>query len=179
MTTANVGSLGLSLFDLSKLAWRGRWPFLVALLLGTLLAVTLEQRLNRPATLARSLDEWDIPTLVANLNRKGLGLRMVSVQKDGVILGEAFLTTTEQDWSDLNELPKLREQIHRWQGTLHCQRKMNEYGLSYQVDNWGDCCLEAGRFVFLGDRELLARVRAALSEVVASGDSAPAPTTRP
>src|SRR5262249_27697588 len=142
MTTAIVDSLALSVSDVSKLTWRARWPILVTLLLGTLLAVTLGQHLNRLATPARSLDDWDIPTLVANLNGKGLGLRMVSPRKDGVIFRDAYLTTTEQDWSDLNELPRIRDRIHRWQGTLYCHRKTKEYGLADQGDTWGDCCLE-------------------------------------
>jgi hypothetical protein len=173
MTTAIEASSGFTPLDVSKLSWRAGWPFLAALLGGTLMAVALWQRLDGPAKPALPLHDWDIPQLVSYLNGQGLGLRLVPPQKEGVLDKEAFLTTTDQSWSDLNQLPKIRERIHGWHGTLYCLRNKEGYVLSGQVDVWGDCCLVAGPFLFFGDRDLLARVRAALNEPVASGDSFP------
>jgi hypothetical protein len=173
MTTTIEACLGLTTLNVRKPSWGAVWPFLAALLGGTLMAVALWQRPDGPAKPARPLNDWDIPQLVSYLNGQGLGLRLVPAEKDGVIDREAFLTTTDQDWSDLNVLPKLRERIHCWQGTLYCLRNKEGYVLSGQVDSWGDCCLVAGPFLFFGDRELLARVRAALSEPASSGDSFP------
>jgi hypothetical protein len=76
-------------------------------------------------------------------------------------------------------MPKVRERIHSWRGTLFCLRKSGENDWSDLVLSWGDCCLEAGPFLFFGDRELLARVRAALSALDSSGDSLPSRTTSP
>jgi hypothetical protein len=179
MTTAMVDRPGFSTPAVSQLFWRAGWPFLAALLAGALLAITVRQRLDSYATPAGPLDDWDIPRLVDHLNGKGLGLRLVSTRKDGLLDGDAFLTTTDRDWLDLNELPKVPQLIHRWPGTLYCQRKTGENDWSDRVAYWGDCCLEAGPFLLFGDRELLARVRAALSAPIPPGDSPAAPTPPP
>ena len=165
--------------DVSKLSWRAGLPVLAALLAGVVLAVSIGQRQGGPAAPAGRLDDWDIPRLVAYLNGQGLGLRMVPTRKDGIASQNAFLTTTDQDWADLNDLGKIREQIDRWRGTLYCRQKTGEKDWSDQVHYWGDCCLEAGPFIFFGDRELLARVRAALGAPAPPGDSPPSPPTRP
>jgi hypothetical protein len=165
--------------DVSKLSGRAGRPFLAALLGGALLAVALWQRPDGPAPPDRALNDWDIPQLVSYLNGNGLGLRLVPAQKGGASCQEAFLTTTDREWIDLNELPKIHERMHDWQGTLYCQRNAGGYDLSGQMDYWGDCCLAAGPFLLFGDRELLARVRAALSAPASSGDSLPSPTTAP
>src|SRR5262249_41093505 len=137
MTTAILDRPGFSTPDVSKLFWRAGWPFLAALLAGGLLAVTVRQRLDSYATQAGPLNDWDIPQLVAHLNAKGLGLRLVSTRKDGLLDGDAFLTTTNRDWPDLNELPKVPQLVHRWPGTLYCQRKTVEDGWSDRVAYWG------------------------------------------
>jgi hypothetical protein len=164
------------MLGVSKLSWRACWPLLPALLAGALLTVTMAQRRDGAATPAVSLDDWDIPQLAAYLNDEGLGLRLVSTQKDGVIHHTAFLTTTDQEWIDLNHLPKTRQKIDRWQGSLYCER--SPFGdWSNQTHQWGDCCLVVGPFLLFGDRELLDRVRAALTPLVPSAERSTAPAT--
>jgi hypothetical protein len=152
---------------------RGRLggPFLAVALAGALLAVLIRQCLDSPQPSAGPPDDWSIPQLVAYLNGKGLGLRMVSTRKDGIIDQNAFLTTTDRDWKELNGVPKVQEQMHCWSGTLFCLRKASESDWPDRVRFWGDCCLEAGPFVLFGDRELLARVEAALSAFAPPGQT--------
>jgi hypothetical protein len=162
--------------DVSKLWCRAYWLLPTALLAGALVVVAVGQRPGRPATQDVPLDDWDIPQLVAYLNGEGLGLRLASVQKDGGIQHTAFLTTTDREWIDLNELPKIRNQINRWQGTLYCERGPAE-DWSERTLLWGDCCLVGGPFLFYGDRELLDRVRAALVARKQWEDRLPSPAT--
>jgi hypothetical protein len=158
----------------SKLSWRTFWHLASVLLAGALLVYCVRQRTGRPATAAAPLDDWDIPRLVAYLNGKGLGLRLVSTRKDGVINQTAFLTTTNKGWEDCNTLRKDRQKIDLWRGTLHCElwrgtlhreRGLSRDDLSDQPHLWGGCCLAVGPFLLFGDRELLGRVREALSDL--------------
>jgi hypothetical protein len=110
------------------------------------------------------LDDWDVPRLVAHLNAEGLRLRLVPTQQDGVVAQRAFLTTTSKDWAELNCLSRIPECIDRWQGCLYCERSTTRTGSwDDQVQEWGDCCLVVGPFLFFGDRDLLERIRAALT----------------
>jgi hypothetical protein len=146
----------------SKLWLRACWPLLSALLVG-LLVVTIGQRKSRSATSAGTLDDdWDIPRLVAYLNGKGLELRLVSTQKDGAEHRKVFLTTTDKEWLTFNSLPKNQQRMDEWQGTLYCVRGPEDTWPDL-IRQWGDYGLIVGPFLFYGDRELLGRVRAALT----------------
>jgi hypothetical protein len=148
--------------SVSKLFWRACWLLSAAVLMGALLVVLAGPR-GGGRTRSLPPDDWQIPQLVAHLNREGLGLRVVSTRVDGGVHHSAYLTTTDKEWVDLSALPRDRQQIDRWRGTLHCERFGSEHMRSDQAREWGDCCLVAGPFLLTGDRELLARVRAALS----------------
>jgi hypothetical protein len=156
--------------DFRNFSWRAGLPLVAALLVWTVVAVMLQLHSHCPAMPGGPSDDWDIPQLVAYLNARGLGLRLVSGRKDGLLEREAFLTTTDRSWADLNELPKVRQFLHLWSGTLFCQRKRGESDRSSARENWGDCYLETGPFLLFGDRELLARVRAAFGPPLLSGD---------
>jgi hypothetical protein len=171
MLTPIEDRLGFAIPVAGNLCWRASWPLLLALLVGVLLVVLSRQLPDSSAMPAGSLGDWDIPRLVAYLNGKGLGLRLVSTRADGLVAGDAFLTTTGGDWLELNELPKVPELIHRWSGTLYCLRKTETIDWSDRVAFWGDCCLDAEPFLLFGDRELLARVRAALRMQLSSRSS--------
>jgi hypothetical protein len=153
----------------NELSGRACWPLLAALLAGALLAVWARQRTSGPAAPAPPLDGWDIPRLAAHLNGEGLGLRMVATQKDGAVHQTAFLTTTGKGWEDLNRLPKDLNQINRWQGTLYCERVPGGDGWPGLAHPSDDCCLVVGPFLLYGDRELLGRVRAALTALAQPG----------
>jgi hypothetical protein len=169
------------MLGVSKLSWRVGRLLLPSVLVTALLAGWIGQRVSGPAKSAGTADDWDIPRLVAYLNDAGLGLRMVSTTKNGVIDQTAFLTTTTKEWENLNRLFKDRKQIHLWQGTLYCERGRVRFFMgddwSALTRQWGDCCLVVGPFLFFGDRDLLDRVRAALTVLARPGDRATQPTT--
>ena len=108
------------------------------------------------------LDRWDIPQLAAYLNEAGVALHTESVQKNGNLGQRAFLTTAKKDWEDLNGLTKDAKQIAHWRGIVYCERPrlMDVADLTHQ---WGDRCLAVEPFLFYGDAELLARIKAALT----------------
>ncbi len=155
----------------SKLAWQALWLLASVLVAGVLFVRCVGQRTRSHATAAAPLDDWDIPRLVAYLNDRGLGLRVVSTMKGGGGSDRmAFLTTTDKGWEELSRPVRGRSQIDRWRGTLHCERGPAGGDWDDLARQWGDCCLVAGPFLLYGDRELLGRVRAALSDLPQPGD---------
>ncbi len=150
------------------------WAFRLlasVLVTGALVVHCVGRRTASPATPARPLDGWDIPRLVAYLNGKGLGLRVVSTLKGGggtEVM--AFLSTTDRGWEELTRLPRDRSQVGRWRGTLHCERGPGGGDWADLQRQWGDCCLVVGPFLLFGDRELLGRVRAGLSDLAQPAD---------
>jgi hypothetical protein len=146
----------------SILLRRACWLLLPALLAGIVLVSGIGQRGEHFARPVVPLHDWDISRLVAYLNGKGLGLRLVSTRQDGVVDRTAFLTTTAKEWVDFNHLYKARNQIDRWEGTLACERGPAP-SWSDLASLWGDCCLVVGPFLFFGDQALLGRVRVALT----------------
>ena len=139
----------------SKLAWRAFWPVASVLLAGALFVHCVGQHAGGPATAAAPLDDWDVPRLVAYLNGKGLALRAVSTRKGGGGDRTAFLTTTDQGWEELNRLPR---------GPARSAACPGGEDWDDLIRQWGDCCQVVGPFLLYGDRELLGRVRAALSD---------------
>jgi hypothetical protein len=131
---------------------------------GALLAAWISQRGSGLATPAVALDDWDIPQLVDYLNGQGFGLRVVATQRDGVIRQTVFLTTTDQEWTDFNRLPNDHNEIDLWRGTLYCMRGPTGPLWSPLLREWGECALVIGPFLLYGDRDLLGRVRAALTK---------------
>lgn len=143
----------------SNLSWR-MYGLLLVLVVGSLLVVGIARRKDGRATPVVPLDDWDIPQLVAYLNGKGLGLRMVPTQKDAATCQAAFLTTTDKEWDELSRLAKNQALIGQWRGTLYCKRNMGGEELAFL---WGDYHLVVGPFLFFGDIELLERVQTALT----------------
>jgi hypothetical protein len=105
---------------------------------------------------------WDIPRLAGYLNEKGLNLRLRPTQESGPIATSAYLLTDERPWLELNRLVKTPEFMEPWRGTLYCEWGGEGRRWNNLASQWGDCHLIAGPFIFFGDRELLARVRAVL-----------------
>jgi hypothetical protein len=133
---------------------------IVVLLLGAVLAGTWQSSPRRALGAGQpDLGDWQLPQLVEHLNAHGMGLRIVAVTEadTGMSATSAFLTTTGPTWSELNSLPKVRDKIDLWRGTLYCERQQQPDARAEQIELWGDCCLVIGPFVFFGDRELLAR----------------------
>jgi hypothetical protein len=131
----------------------------LVLLAGSLAAVRL---VKQPRRHAPPLDDWGIEEVIAHLEQEGLRLRAVPVRRGGPLSQGVFLTATDRDWEYFNCLGKDPRKMERWRGTLYCERgAAGRRGLD--LDGlWGDCYLVAGPFVFFGERELLAKVRAAL-----------------
>ncbi len=138
----------------------------ISLLLGgtTLLAVRTDLRRKSVKTVTR-LDDWDMPRLLAYLSDRGLSLRPVSSSANGNFTNGVFLTRTSMELPQLNYLPRVRERIDLWQGTIFCQPFRDPELWDIQIADWGDCCLIVPPFLFFGDRELLAAVLEALDRV--------------
>ncbi len=153
-----------------KLSWRAFWPLASVLVAGALSVHCVGRRTGSSAAAAAPLGDWDIPRLVAYLNGKGLGLRVVPTLKGGGGSDRlAFLTTTDQGWEELSRLPRGRPQVGRWRGTLYCERGPAGGDWDDLTAEWGDCSLVVGPFLLFGDRELLGRVRAALPHATGPG----------
>jgi hypothetical protein len=144
-------------------SWRASWFGVLVLVAGVLLIIWADQRKTRPASPIVPLDDWDIPQRVAFLNDEGMALRLVDTG-NAPVGSNAYLTTTNKGWDELNALVKHPDGIEQWQGILYCE---NAQGLQATwpglIQQWGDCCLVVGPFLFFGDRQLLGRVRAALT----------------
>src|SRR5262249_49698610 len=141
------------------------------LVAGALFIHDVGQRTGSPATAVAPPDDWDIPRLVAYLNSKGLGLRVGSVRSGGGGTAKgAFLTTPGKGGGEPSRPRRDPSAIDRWWGTLICERVPSFTDWDDLTRQWGDCCLEVGPFLLFGDRELLGRVRAALSEFTQPGD---------
>jgi hypothetical protein len=134
-------------------------PLAVLVVVASLLVANRARR--RPPEEGPRLDDWDVPRLVDHLSKQGLELRVVSTQNRSTSLHNAYLTTTDKKWGELNHMLKVPEQAEGWRGTLYVERS---HDTDVRAFYWGDCCLVAGPFVFFGDRDLLARVRAVLSK---------------
>jgi hypothetical protein len=148
----------------SKVSWNTRCVLVGLLLAAVALGVVIGQRMNVAAgPSVQLMDDWDIPQLVAYLNGKGLGVHLVSTQKDGVDPNTAFLTTTDQEWGEFNRLANDPKQIAQWKGTLYCERGPHLAAWSDQIRHWGNCCVIVGPFLLYGDPELLGKVCAALA----------------
>jgi hypothetical protein len=82
--------------------------------------------------------------------------------KNGDLTGQyAFLTTTDKDWVELNHLSKTENRIQEWRGIVSCER-LGEYSNPTLYVS-GDHYLVVGPFLFIGDAELLRRIRAILA----------------
>lgn len=132
-----------------------------ALLALTVLAVSVAQRRGNRAAALQSIDEWDFPQLVEHLNRTGLEVQLQSPRKDGLLVHNAYLTTTSKDWEALNYLVKDPSRIESWQGVVHCERVGRERQPLFH--SWDDPCLATGPFVFFGDADLLERIGSTLA----------------
>jgi hypothetical protein len=116
-----------------------------------------------------SMDGWKIEDLVLHLQRKGLEFRVVPSAKEGPLdPWGVYLTTTDKSWEQLIGLLANPDFIDaRWQGTVYC----NLWAIWQPFGDWGDRALRLGPFIFIGDPEMLVRIRAALR--------APAPRSAP
>jgi hypothetical protein len=126
-----------------------------------LLSFSLGHRKPGFAGSDRPLEDWDILELVAHLQRSGMNLRLFTVNKKGSISPSVFLATQPKEWDELNLLHKDPTKIAQWEGVLYCER-VKGYDPSFLVRQWGESCLWVEPFLFYGDGQLLADVRAAL-----------------
>src|SRR5262249_34149931 len=143
-----------------------RWVWLAALLtaLAGLALTTWQCRgTRRTAPLVLPAEDQTVAQVAARLESRGLKLRLVPDALSSSSTG-AYLTQGSKSWEELNVLPKIREHIDRWAGTVHCERLNEPSSRNLQVSLWGDCCLEARPFLFFGDPALLARIHKALQE---------------
>jgi hypothetical protein len=141
------------------------WPFVALPVVTAALLGTWAYREARTAPRtggARAGEDMAITELVERLRAGGLTLRVVGADKAGADKNNAFLTTSKKTWEQLVGLPKSREAIDRWEGVVSCERMFLRGTRDIQMQIWGDCCLQVGSYLFFGDRDLLARIRACL-----------------
>ena len=141
---------------------RAHWILSAGFVASVLLATSLGKQSASPTIPALPLDDWDVPELVHYLNRAGLRLHTMSTSLDEVVQNTAYLTVTEKSWHEVNRLLKTGPQLGPWQGILYCERVDREEMRKHLVEQWGDGGGSIGPFVFYGDPELFARVRAVL-----------------
>jgi hypothetical protein len=144
---------------LTKLVSLAAWVLAAGLVL---LVCVASRESRKPAS--ESMNAWSIPEMVAHLRAAGIEFRVVPTQHGEATAHNAFLTTTSQDWKELNLLPKHSQDIARWRGTIYVEKGRADEDWFVRTQLWGDCCLVAAPFIFFGDRSLLARVRQALGE---------------
>jgi hypothetical protein len=104
------------------------------------------------------LEQWDVFQLAQHLWDRGSSVRILTLDNPGVATNGAFLTTTGKGWADLNDLPKLAEAIDLWEGTVYCE-KLHGRERDLQIEQWGDCCLQIGPFLFFGDHALMRKIQ--------------------
>jgi hypothetical protein len=141
---------------------RARWILFAGFVASVLLAAALGKRTASPTTPPLPLNDWGVPELADYLQRAGIRLHVVPATKDGVVGDTAFLSTTANSWPELNRLRKDANQLARWRGILYCERLEHKKMRRVLEEQWGDYGWSAGPFLFYGDPELLARVRAVL-----------------
>src|SRR5579885_2478962 len=105
---------------------------------------------------------WDLDQLERYLQEQGLGLRRVAPTRMPAMVPCMFLTRTDKTWDQLEHVAKGQSMIDEWQGTVYCEKWLNASGRNFQAAIWGDCCLQAGPYLFFGDRTILAEIHLAL-----------------
>lgn len=110
---------------------------------------------------------WDVPRLVQRLDERGVRVRCLSSSAHYPSRTNAYLTTTDLSFAQIDRLPKRLKDVERlWEGTLYCQAFGDPEARDRFAEQWAgpDGPPVVGPFVFFGDRKLLARVRAALAD---------------
>jgi hypothetical protein len=106
---------------------------------------------------------WEMPDLLRHLQARGVRFRAVPTAGKGTIAANAFLTAQDRPWADLDALMKDQRTIARWKGVVFCERIPFPEARIWEVECWGPCGLWAYPFIFFGDPQMLAQLRAALA----------------
>src|SRR5262245_13052890 len=74
---------------------------------------------NEPTAATPDMAGWDVPRMAEHLRSRGLTFRLIPADEQGINVAHgAFLTTTAKTWQQLNALPKVREHLGDWEGTV-------------------------------------------------------------
>ncbi len=136
--------------------------FLSLVVLAGLIAVVHPWSHPSAEARAREMHGWSLIDLVRHLESRGLQLRAVPTQRGGPFGLNAYFAAGNRSWEELIQLPKNPTAIGRWSGVVYCERTGGSEVLDGELESWNGCALEVGPFAFVGDPELLARIRAAL-----------------
>jgi hypothetical protein len=108
-----------------------------------------------------AINNWSMADLLRHAQSRGLRLHPTPTGLGRPLHRNAFFSERDTTWDRLNVLPKDPAAIARWAGVVYCER-VTELGVTEEeVESWGEYALAIGPFVFFGDPELLARLRAA------------------
>jgi hypothetical protein len=116
--------------------------------------------------------DWDVPDLVAYLHGRGLPLHLSPTGPGANTRINAYLSTTAKPGAELYWLAKDTRRMQAWAGVVYCELSRSYEDREGVVEEWAECGLRVGPFVFFGDPKLLARIRTALGHENDSGTPA-------
>jgi hypothetical protein len=150
---------------------RARVLVVLTLLVG-LAIVAFWKTPSAPERSAARMAGWDVPDLVASLEGRGVPLHLSPTGPGANTRIHAYLSTTAKPAAELYWLVKDTRTMHPWAGVVYCELSRNYEDREGVVEEWAECGLRAGPFVFFGDPQLLARIRTALGHQNDSGTPA-------
>jgi hypothetical protein len=125
-----------------------------------------------PQRSASRMAGWDVPDLVAYLQGQGLPLHLSPTGPGANTRSNAYLSTIAKPAAELYWLAKDRRRMDPWAGVIYCEVSRSYADREGVVEEWAECGLRAGPFLFFGDPKLLARIRTALGHQNDSGPPA-------
>jgi hypothetical protein len=118
------------------------------------------------------MDGWDVHDLAGYLEGRGVRLHLSPSFAGGDGSTNAYLSTTAKPGAELYWLVKDSRARQRWAGVVYCELSRNYEAREEAMEDWAECGLRVGPFVFFGDPQLLARIRTTLGHENDSGTPA-------
>jgi hypothetical protein len=130
------------------------WPLWTALAAFAVAAVSVPL-LSRPPRIA----DWDAPKLLARLQSQDPPLHVLyNVPED--VDGGCYLSTRPLTPEEASKLVLNPVCVEQWRGVvfLFLRHRGNFLLLDEEIESWGECALDRGRWVLFGDPDLLKKI---------------------